>query len=117
MIRPQSEFPLLERYKEHFPINDSVIFAYDNVIYSNYELPHDLIIHERTHFKQQAEVGLDKWVDLYLSDVGFRAKQEEQAYRNQLNSIKDRNQRHRIRQAILSDIKETKLYGDVTLKI
>jgi hypothetical protein len=29
-IRPQKEFPLLERYKKVFKINRNTIFAYDN---------------------------------------------------------------------------------------
>jgi len=112
MIRPQSEFPLLERYKEKFNVTHNTIFAYDNVIYSNNELPHDLVIHENTHFKQQEKYGLDNWVEQYLNDNFFRLKMEVEAYRKQLESIKDRNFRSRIRQESVSHL-ASDLYGNI----
>ena len=112
MIRPQKEFPLLERYKEKFNVTHNTIFAYDNVIYSNNELPHDLVIHEMTHHKQQEKYGLDNWVEQYLNDNLFRLKMEVEAYRKQLDSIKDRNFRSKIRQESISHL-ASDLYGNI----
>lgn len=112
MIRPQSEFPLLNRYKEKFPITNNTIFAYDNVIYCNYELPHDLVVHEMTHHKQQEKYGLDNWVEQYLNDNFFRLKMEVEAYRKQLDSIKDRNFRSKVRQESVSHL-ASDLYGNI----
>jgi hypothetical protein len=89
----QELFPLLDQYSRVFAITDKTIFAYNNTIYCNYPLPPDLIIHEQTHFKQQKKYGLDEWVMRYLMDDKFRLEQEVEAYRNQLASIKSREQR------------------------
>lgn len=112
VFKPQSEFPLLERYSKVFPITHETIFAYDNKIYANYDLTPDLVVHEYTHWKQQAEYGLDRWVDNYLSNPEFRLKMELEAYKAQLASIKDREYRNKIR--IQSAINlSSDLYGDI----
>lgn len=116
MLKPQSEFPLLERYKEYFPIHDRVVFAYGEHIYTNYPLSLDLLIHEKCHLEQQERYGLDIWVNSYLNDVEFRAKMEEEAYRKQLDSIKDREKKFKVKQHILSTLKSG-LYGDVVVKL
>lgn len=98
LIRPQSEFPLLARYKKVFPaIDQHTIFAYDRNIYADDYLPDHLVVHEKVHLRQQKEIGLDLWVDQFLSDPQFRLKQEIEAYKAQLSSIKDRNSRQKIR--------------------
>lgn len=53
MLKPQHEFKHLDRYKEVFAVTDKTVFAYDMDIYSNYDLPHHLIVHENVHFAQQ----------------------------------------------------------------
>lgn len=116
MIKPQSEFPLIDIYKKHFPIHDRVVFAYGDCIYTNYPLTQDLLIHEKTHLEQQKKYGLDVWVDKYLNDIHFRAKMEEEAYKKQLESIKDRNQRFRIKLQIQKDI-NSGLYGEAKIWI
>jgi hypothetical protein len=116
VLKPQSEFPLLERYKKYFPIHDNVIFAYGEYIYTNYPLTPDLLIHEKTHLAQQKHYGLDIWVDKYLNNVEFRAKMEEEAYRKQLNSIKDREHRNKIKLQTLSTL-ASGLYGDSVVKL
>jgi len=112
-LKPTSEFPLLARYKERFDINERTIFAYDNVIYANYSLPDHLIIHEQTHFAQQAKYGLDNWVEQYLADDSFRLKMELQAYRRQLQSVKDRNERNKLRIIVAKDLSGS-LYGGIS---
>lgn len=113
MIKPQREFPLLERYKKHLPnIDGNTIFAYDGVIYSDYALPEHLVIHEKTHLKQQNDIGLDNWVDSFLLSPEFRLKQEIEAYKNQVASIKDRNARNRLRLQCAEHL-SSKLYGNI----
>jgi len=51
-IRPQNEFPLINKYKKKFPITYETIFAYAGDIFTNYKLTSDLLIHENIHLKQ-----------------------------------------------------------------
>ena len=112
MIRPQVEFPLLEEYKKHFPITDDTIFALDEHIYTNNPLTKDLLVHELVHLRQQKEIGVKEWVYDFLYDVEARLRFELEAYREQLKSIKDRNQRHRIRMES-ADKLSSPLYGSI----
>ncbi len=112
MLKPQSEFPLLERYREIFPISDKTIFAYNGNIYTNYNLPPDLIVHEERHLEQQDKEGLDIWVENFLNKTDKRLEYELDAYRTQLKSIKDREQRHRIRLESAQHL-SSGLYGDI----
>jgi len=57
MQKKQAEFPLLTEYKKHFPVTEDTIFAYDHVIYTNKDLPEDIIVHEKQHFIQQDRDG------------------------------------------------------------
>jgi hypothetical protein len=112
IFRPQSEFPLINEYKKIFAVDDRTIFAYDNKIYSNYELSHDLIVHEYTHHRQQAEYGLEWWVKNYLNNPEFRLKMELEAYKAQLDSIKDREIRNKVRIRSAVDLSSS-LYNDI----
>lgn len=112
MIKPLNQFPLMARYKKVFPITEHTIIAYDEIIYCNSDLPNHLIVHENTHFKQQKEVGLNKWVDMYLTNDNFRLNQEIEAYKNQLASISDRNRRTKIRLICARDL-SSPLYGSI----
>lgn len=112
ILKPQIEFPLLEKYKEVFPITKDTIFAYDNVIYSNNNLPEHLIIHEKVHIRQQNEKGLDEWVFFFLKNPAFRLEQELEAYREQLDSIKDRNLKALVRMESAKNLSGG-LYGDI----
>lgn len=110
-IRPQKEFPFLDVYKHRFDVTERTIFAYDDNIYSDFPLTRDLIIHEATHHRQQADVGLDKWVELYLSDDKFRLDQEVEAYRNQLRSMNRKERRSSIKDCAY--YLSSKLYGNI----
>lgn len=81
---PVKDFPLLNKYKETFPVDENTAFAYNHVIYTDKPLTPDLIIHERVHFKQQDEIGLDNWITEYFRDVNFRVKMEVEAYKEQV---------------------------------
>jgi len=112
IYKPQSEFPLLERYKELFEINQYTIFAYDKVIYCDYELPEHLQIHERRHLIRQQKMGVGEWVEKYLTDTRFRLNEEVISYREQLESVKNRSARHRLRLQCANDL-ASPLYGNI----
>ena len=111
-MKPQSEFPLIERYKKVFPIDNKTIFAYNGYIYTNFILPPDLIIHEETHLRQQDQHGLETWVDKYLTDKQFRLEMELGAYIAQLKSIKDKEFRGKVRNESAKTL-SGKLYGNL----
>lgn len=111
-IAPQKEFPHLDIFKSKFAVTDKTLFAWDNVIYCNYTPTNDLITHEITHFKQQNEYGLENWLEYYLKDDKFRLKMEIEAYRNQLNDIKDRNTRAKLRMEVSKHISSS-MYGNI----
>lgn len=96
-IRPQKEFPLLEKFKEKFEIADTVCFAYDGTLYTNEPLNKHQLIHEQTHLKQQRRYGLNEFIEKYLTDSNFRLEMEIEAVKNELKSIKDKNQRNLIK--------------------
>jgi hypothetical protein len=114
-IKKQSEFPLWNEYAKHFELNENVIFALYPDIYTNSELTPDLLIHEKTHLKQQVNTGLDKWVKQYLENPHFRLNQEIEAYQNQIKSFRDKNQRHRMR-TWASETLSSSLYGNIISK-
>jgi hypothetical protein len=96
MIRPQADFPMMEVYKEHFPIDKHTVFALGQDIYTDYPLSPDLMIHELVHIKQQLEVGVKEWVYDFLYVPSKRLEYEVEAYREQIKSIKDRNHKMRV---------------------
>lgn len=111
-IRPQSEFPHLEAFKERFAITKDTIFAWDNVIYTNNQLPNHLIVHERTHHEQQHRDGLEYWLDKYLNDNKYRLKSEIEAYSHQLTVVSDRNQKYLLRIECAKNL-ASDLYGNI----
>jgi hypothetical protein len=114
MILPQSQFRLLKEYKKHLPnINDSTIFAYNKIIYSNQNLPADLVIHEQEHFKQQEKYGLKNWVKRYLNEKSFRLEMEKEAYRVQISSIKDKGLKEAVRKDCINALCSG-LYGQIS---
>ena len=108
----QEEFPLLEKFKDRFPITEYTIFAYDGIVYCDYDLTEDLWVHEETHLEQQKRIGVDNWIDLYFKDDTARLEIELEAYQNQINSIKDREFRNKIRIASARTI-SSPLYGGI----
>lgn len=111
-IKPQSEFPLLEEYRKYFPITPDTIFALKDTIYCNNPLTRDLYVHEVQHLKQQEKVGLKEWVYDFLHEPLKRLEYELEAYRVQLLSIKDREQRNRIR-IVSAQTLSSALYGNL----
>ena len=86
-----SEKPsIFEKCRERFGVNwGSVIITYGDTIYSK-NLPVDnIIVHEKVHIKQQAEIGADAWWDRYFEDKDFRLLQELEAHKAQLKFIRE----------------------------
>lgn len=109
---PQDKFPFIEEYKKVFAVTNKTIFAYNNVIYCNGPLPEHLEVHERRHLIRQNKIGCDIWVTNYLKNPMFMLKEEVIAYRDQLDFIKDRNDRDKLRIQCAKDLSSS-LYGNV----
>lgn len=108
----QDDFPLLEEYRKVFPITNNTIFAYKDTIYANRDLPADIVHHEYIHLLQQEHDGLEVWVYKFLNDNVYRLRQEMEAYKAQLDFIKDRNQRARARMECVRNL-SSPLYGNI----
>ncbi len=114
-IQPHKDFPLLEKYKAVFPVNENTAFPYNHVIYTDKpeSITPDLLIHEEVHFKQQDEIGLDTWIDNYFNDIAFRIKMELEAYKAQIKYFKDdKNTQDMIRVECAKAL-SSNLYGNV----
>lgn len=98
------------------------VFAYGNTIYvpgyakGATELPDHLIVHEETHFDQQArQGGPAAWWHRYLTDDAFMLEQEVEAYRAQLASLPDRAERRRVLAYVVKHL-ASPMYGNVVTK-
>lgn len=97
-----------------------VVFAYGDKLYNpnNAYISDDLMAHEETHSRQQAQTlgGVKVWWKKYLSDVDFRLKQEIEAYQAQyqflLATIGDRNRLNRELHRLAEDLSGD-LYGGI----
>jgi len=79
-----------DREKWGVEFETGAIFTYGDTIYCKFELPEDLIAHEKTHVKQQLEYdgGPNAWWRRYFRDDEFRLDQEVKAYRRQYSWAK-----------------------------
>ena len=111
-IKPTSEFPLLEKYKERFNPPPTVAYPYGDTIYTDNHLPEYLVIHEQEHLKQQKEYGLDTWIDRYFNEDKFRLDMEVRAFRKQLASVKNREDRNGMRIEYAKSL-SSELYGNI----
>lgn len=111
-IRPQSDFPLMDEYKQYFEITDRTVFALGESIYTDYPLTPDLLVHELVHLKQQAKIGVKNWLYDFLYVPARRLEIEVEAYREQIKSIKDRNQRARVWMQSARNLSSA-LYGNI----
>lgn len=97
------------------------VFAYGEVIYNPMGNPisADLMIHEETHARQQANLGsVEQWWRLYIDNAGFRLRQEIEAYQAQWNYIKanyNRAERRSELQRLATDFSSA-LYGNIINK-
>lgn len=104
-----------------FPLTLDVVFTYGDTIYSpvSVDLPKHLIVHEETHGKQQAEMGVEAWWKRYIEDDKFRLYQEIQAYQNQFKQFcKDKKniQRQYLFLEMIANDLSSKLYGSLVTK-
>lgn len=85
--------PIYARLREAFgPRVDwrmGTVIAYGDTIYAKDDMPDSLIAHETTHLKQQAKVGVEIWWEGYIKDPIFRLTQEAEAYKAQIDFIRD----------------------------
>lgn len=110
--RPQNEFPLMEEYKKKFDVTEDTIFALFPHIYTNGILPPDIVVHEFKHLEQQQKIGVKEWVYDFLEYPAKRLEFEVSAYREQLKSIKDRNQRDKRRRESAKNLSSS-LYANL----
>jgi len=108
----QNKFPLIDRYSKIFETNKDTVFAYKNTIYADVKLSTDIILHEATHLKRQNKIGVDAWVEAYLTNPEFLIQEELIAYHNQLLSFPDRNERYKMK-LHFADVLSSSLYGSV----
>lgn len=113
-----AEFPPnIGEIRKHFDLTGlKPVFTYGDTLYNpnGGEISDDLMAHEEVHEKQQAALGVGMWWDMYLSDPGFRLKQEVEAYKAQYQSLKDwpRQYRRALLRGLAHDL-SSKLYGKI----
>lgn len=111
---PVKDFPYLERYQALFPLNlDEVAFPYKGKIYSNKELPEELLEHEKVHFKQQEELGDDIWEERYLTDANFRVQMELEAYKKQLTYFRLNRDVFDMARVQIAKVLSSPMYGNI----
>lgn len=111
---PVKDFPYLERYKNQFTIEESeVAFPYKGKIYSNKELPSELLQHEKVHFRQQEEIGDDEWEEKYLRDANFRVKMEIEAYKKQLTFYTENKDIFEAGRMSMAKVLSSPMYGNI----
>lgn len=127
-----TEPPNIEAIRARFggALTPATIYAYGSTIYvpggeakvgslhvpAGLELPPHLIVHEETHFDQQAEAGgASAWWERYLVDDAFRLAQEVQAYRAELAAIPTRADRRRRYASVVTTLAGP-LYGRLVSK-
>lgn len=103
------KFPFVKKLK-------TVVFCYGDVLYNPYNGPiqEHLLVHERTHTKQQGN-DIEGWWNKYLNDSAFRFQQELEAYRNQYEyfaSHNDRDTRRWFLKMIATDLSSA-MYGNI----
>lgn len=111
-MKSVKDFKYLERYKQIFTVTPNTVFAYDNEIYCDTEVPLDILVHESKHIERQNKVGADYWVEKYLVDPNFRLEEEVLAYRQQLQAFTDRNERYKVKLECAKTL-SSGLYGNI----
>ena len=112
--------PNYAEIKARFNPPPNTIFAYGDTIYSpaTAELPGHLIVHEETHFAQQAVAGgPEAWWRRYIDDPQFRLEQEIEAYRAQWAAIRElpRAERRELLVHICKSLSSS-MYGRIVTK-
>ena len=92
MKMSQEKPKIYQKLAEKFGVDwdNNLIITYGDTIHckiKNLE-PH-VIIHEEVHIKQQKEYGVAEWWNRYIDDEVFRLSQEVEAYKKQVNYIRE----------------------------
>lgn len=66
-----------------------VLVTYGDTYYSKNPTTPDLVVHESVHMHQQLEMGIQEWWKKYIDDDSFRIDQEVEAYRTQVQHLKN----------------------------
>ena len=110
--------PNITKIRNAFPIEVNTVFTYGDNLYAplvEFEIPSDLLAHEKTHTIQQGP-DPEAWWDKYIADPKFRFDQELEAYRNQYRFyckfVKGRNERFKFLVTIAHDL-SSPLYGSM----
>jgi hypothetical protein len=89
--------PNILEIAKYFDVQENTVYCYGDKLYNpggGFVDP-SLLAHEKTHSRQQAEIGPAEWWRLYLKFDDFRVSQEVEAYQNQYQVLKqifkDRN--------------------------
>lgn len=112
-ILPLNRFRLLKQWSKLFPITEDTVIAYAGVIYSNRNLPKDVLLHELVHLDQQKRIGLTTFTKKYLNDKKFRLEMEVAAFKVQLASIEDEGLRNAVLEDCINGL-TSGLYGTVS---
>src|SRR5574343_502372 len=115
IIYPLNKFRRLKEFSKVFKIDENTVIAYDGNIYSNKPLYPDVLEHDKVNFKQQKKYGLLNFTNKYLNNRAFRLEMEAEAYKVQLESIKDEELREAVRKDAIIGLCSG-LYGKMSKK-
>jgi hypothetical protein len=112
--------PIYQRLKKEFNVswNDGIIITYFPDIYwkGGDALSKEKIAHEKTHLRQQEDMGVKLWWDKYITDKEFRLSQEIEAYKNEVSyirqTVKDREKCFKMIHQIALDLSSS-IYGNI----
>lgn len=108
MIKPLKKFPFLDNFKKIFPITERTVFAWKGVIYTNYDLPPDILIHEQKHLERQTFPY--EWIENYFKYPEFRLQEELIAYKAQIDYWTNREAQNHCRIEAATNL-SSPLYG------
>jgi hypothetical protein len=93
-----------------------VIVAYYPEIHCAIDIEEQKVHHEAVHLIQQKDMGVENWWAKYINDKAFRLEQEVQAYKAEIQWIKDnvatRNERRGRLNKIYDDL-SSYIYGNL----
>lgn len=96
------------------------VFAYGDTIYNptGNMIHEDIMVHEEVHSRQQLEIGVEEWWNLYLESDSFRLEQEVEAYSAQYQYICQHGNREMRRKELdrLAGDLSSALYGAIVKK-
>jgi hypothetical protein len=107
--------PNWQRIADTFPVDwNSIIIAYYPNIHCGVEVSNQKQAHEEIHLSRQRDLGVDLWWEYYLTNPSFRLNEEVEAYKVEVEWVKEniatRNQRRFLLDKIYSDLSGS-VYG------